>query len=154
MPNLNDALKEISTEGFQIVSGDMFIQNTLRTVYPAITLWHDYISFNKSAVDALNSCERIRIEVNPKTRGILIVPVNSLDKDGISWLSGTVEKHPRKIACEAFASQLFEAWGWDLNVTHRVTGCVVTADKKVMLLFDCNKPERWKGKEKLKEDNR
>ena len=60
-----EEIKEVSFEGFQVVSGKLF-KNTMRMNQPQITLWYNCISFSKAAMIALNSCERVRIEVNPE----------------------------------------------------------------------------------------
>ena len=144
-----NAIPEISFEGFQVVSGDLF-HHVQRTSLPTITLWNNSISFSKSALVALNSCERVRIEVNTASRGILLIPVTANDKDGVRWVTKIKNPQPRKIECKAFASQLFEVWGWKTNYVYRAIGRVVTADRKIMLLFDFSKPECWPWKEKSK----
>lgn len=89
------AIPEISFDGFQVVSGEMFRQIS-RTSQPTITLWYNSISFSKAAITALNNCERVRIEVNPNSRGILLVPVTTRDKDGVRWLTKVKNPQPRK----------------------------------------------------------
>ena len=103
--------------------------------------------FNKASVTALNSCERIRIEVNPNDQRILLIPVNSRDKDAVRWVMGK-DLQPRKIECLRFTSQLFESWDWNEGNVYRTIGRIVSSDKKVMLLFDFSDPETWalKGK--------
>lgn len=145
----NDEIQEISKEGFQVVSGEMF-RRVLRLGQPTVTLWPNSISFSKAALQTLNMCERIRIEVNPTKRCILIVPVTEKDKDNIRWLKTGKEPSARKIECTAFTSQLYDSWGWKKDLAYRVTGRIVTAEKKVMLLFDFSLPESWKYKEKAK----
>ena len=144
--NVYDGIMEISREGFQVVSGETF-RKPLRVNMPAITLWYNSISFNKASVTALNSCERIRIEVNPADQRILLIPVTSRDKDAVRWVMGK-ELQPRKIECLRFTSQLFESWDWDEGNVYRTIGRIVSSDKKVMLLFDFRDPETWpmKGK--------
>ena len=146
MVNNHDGIMEISREGFQVVSGETF-RRPLRVNMPAITLWYNSISFNKASVTALNSCERIRIEVNPNDQRILLIPVNSRDKDAVRWVMGK-DLQPRKIECLRFTSQLFESWDWDEGNVYRTIGRIVSSDKKVMLLFDFSDPETWalKGK--------
>lgn len=143
-------LPEISMDGFQVVSGEMFV-HLPRKNEPSCTLWYNSVCFGKMAVVALNTCERIRIEVNTKTKCILIVPVTIKDKDGVRWVTGSKEPQPRKIDCKAFTSQLFQAWGFEKDFVYRSYGRVVTADKKVMLLFDFNNVEHWKSKTPVKE---
>ena len=141
-----DEIREISMDGFQIVSGDMF-RALSRVNLPAITFWYNSVSFSKAAVIALNNCERIRIEVNPKTRCILLIPVTAKDKDAVRWVKYGSEILPRKIECVAFTSQLFESWGWAKNRAYRSTGRIVSADKKIMLFFDFSDPETWAVKD-------
>ena len=81
-------------------------------------------------------------------RCLLIIPVTSSDRDGVRWVKnakGTIE--PRKMECKQFTMPLFETWGWDKNCVYRATGQLVTAEKKVMLLFNFNDAESWRAKE-------
>ena len=142
-----EEIREVSMDGFQVVSGDMF-RSITRLNLPAITLWYNSISFSKASVVMLNNCERVRIEVNPKTRCILLIPVTSKDKDAVRWAKTGKEVQPRKIECLAFTSQLFDGWGWDRKRVYRTTGRIVSSDKKIMLLFDFSNPESWLMKEK------
>lgn len=142
-----EELQEVSMEGFQVVSGDMF-RNVTRLSLPSITLWHNSISFSRATVRALNNCERIRIEVNSNTKCILLVPVTSKDKDAVRWVKTGKEIQPRKIECLNFATQLFSTWGWNKKNVYRAVGRIVTSDSKLMLLFDFNDPESWQTKEK------
>ena len=144
-------IQEISKEGFQVVSGELF-QRVPRMGQPMATLWPNSISFSKAALQALNMCERIRVEVNPTKRCILIVPVTEKDKDNVRWLKTRKEPAARKIECTAFTSQLYDSWGWKKDLAYRVSGRIVTAEKKVMLLFDFSMPESWKFKVKAKAD--
>ena len=141
-------------DGFQVVSGDMF-RSITRLNLPAITLWYNSISFSKASVVMLNNCERVRIEVNPKTRCILLIPVTSKDKDAVRWAKTGKEVQPRKIECLAFTSQLFDGWGWDRKRVYRTTGRIVSSDKKIMLLFDFSNPDCWMiHKKEKKEDGK
>ena len=142
-------LQEVSMEGFQVVSGSMF-SHFPKTSEPSCTLWYTSISFSKSAVNALNGCERVLVQVNAKTKGILIVPVSSKDKDGILWLKDSKVVEAKKMDCKAFTSQLFQTWGFDPEYVYRSYGRVVTADKKIMLLFEFKSPETWKSRAKGK----
>lgn len=146
---ITDEIQEISKEGFQVVSGQMF-QRVLRLGQPTATIWPNSVSFSKAALQALNVCERIRIEVNAAKRCILIVPVTEKDPDNVRWLKSGKELTARKIECTAFTSQLYNSWGWKKDLAYRVTGRIVTAEKKVMLLFDFSAPENWKYKEKAR----
>ena len=145
-------LQEVSMEGFQVVSGSMF-SHFPKTSEPSCTLWYSSISFSKSAVSALNGCERVLIQVNAKSKGILIVPVSSKDKDGILWLKDSKIVQAKKMDCKLFTSQLYETWGFDPEYVYRSYGRLVTSDKKVMLLFEFNRPESWKCRTK-KEENK
>ena len=141
------SIKEISIDGFQVVSSNMF-SHMPRSFGPACTLWSNSINFSKYALEALNRCENIRIEVNPVKRCLLIIPVTSSDRDGVRWVKnakGTIE--PRKMECRQFTTPLFDTWGWDKDCVYRAPGQLVTADKKVMLLFNFNDPESWRLKE-------
>lgn len=144
-----DEIQEISTEGFQVVSGDFF-KGSQKTGMPTATIWYNSISFSKAALTALNSCERIRIEININTRGMLIIPVTAKDKDSVRWTKNKKEPITRKIECRAFTSKLFDSWDWDKESVYKATGRIVTSDSKVMLLFEFNKPENWKLCDNLK----
>lgn len=146
---IGDEIQEISKEGFQVVSGEMF-RRVLRLGKPTVTIWPNCISFSKAALQALNMCERIRIEVNTAKHCILIVPVTEKDKDNVRWLKGGKEPAARKIECTAFTSQLYNSWGWKKELAYRVIGRVVTAEKKVMLLFNFSMPESWRYKKKAR----
>lgn len=135
--------EEISIEGFQVVSGEYF-NHSARKSESTCTLWPTAINFSKLAVSTLNNCERVRVEVNPEKKGILITPVTANDKDGIRWTKNVKEPVAKRIECKGFASQLYEMWGWDLNYAYRTSGKVVTSNGKVLLLFDFNEPENWK----------
>ena len=140
-------IKEISIDGFQVVSGNMF-SHMPRSMGPSCTIWWNSINFSKYAIVALNNCENVRIEVNPSKRCILIIPVTSSDRDGVRWVKNAKEGvEPRKMECKQFTLPLFETWGWDRDCVYRATGQLVTSDKKVMLLFNFSDPEKWKAKE-------
>ena len=72
---LDPRLSEISLDGFQVVSGQMFA-HLPRKSDATCTLWPTSISFSKQAVVLLNNCEHIRIEINPTTKGLLVVPAD------------------------------------------------------------------------------
>ncbi len=143
------SIQEISMDGFQVVSGDMFNQ-VQRTNTPTITLWYNSISFGKASLVSLNTCDRIRIEVNPAKKCILLVPATSKDKDSVRWLKSGKYPQSRKIDCVQFTSKLYETWGWKKENCYRTTGRLVMADQKVMLLFDFSEPECWEYKKKNK----
>ena len=142
MNSMPNEIQEISLEGFQVESGDEFTSRQ-RFNEPTATLNSNSISFSKAALTAVNNCERIRIEVNAQAKAILVVPVTIKDRDNVRWTKSQKEPAPRKIECVAFASQLYKIWNWNKEETYRATGRVVKADKKVMLLFDFTKPEKW-----------
>ena len=138
-------VQEISLDGFQLVSGEMFRHFNNR--YEATcTLWWNSITFSKLSVETLNNCERILLRVNVNEKRIIIVPCTSKDEDGIRWSKGTKDCVARKMDCQQFASKLFEAWGWNTDCVYRTSGKLVSSEKKVMLLFDFNSPESWKFK--------
>ena len=143
-------IEEISMDGFQVVSGEYFVR---RAIYysPTCTIWSGGITFNKMALTALNNCERVRIEIHPQKKGILLVPVTIKDKDGILWRKNIKDYAPRRMECVRFSSKLYEMWNWDTGCVCRAVGRVVTVDSKVMLLFDFSSPEQWKGKERASE---
>lgn len=143
---LDTRLSEISLDGFQVVSGQMFA-HLPRKSDATCTLWPTSISFSKQAIVLLNNCEHIRIEINPQTRGLLVVPVTSKDQDGIRWVKSVKSPAARKIECKSFASQLYDTWGWNKNLVYRATGRLFTADNKVLMLFDFANPESWKSRE-------
>lgn len=140
-------IEEISLNGFQVVSGEYF---TRRADYftPSCKIWSGGITFNKVALTALNNCERVRIEIHPQKKCVLIVPVTIRDKDGIPWRKNIKEYAPRRIECVKFSSKLYEMWGWDTGCVYKALGRIVTVDDKVMLLFEFNSPEQWRSKEK------
>lgn len=147
-----EMLPEINLEGFQVVKGDMF-QVTYRRQAITLSIWNDEISFSKAAIDALHGCERVRIEINPASRNMLIIPVTEQDKDNVRWAkAGPDTMKPRKINCTRFTRLLYKTWGWDLEMAYKVEGKVVTYNQKVMLLFDFSNAEYWKYKKASKNE--
>ena len=147
-----DNFPEINIEGFQVVKGDMF-QVTYRRQAITLSIWNDEMSFSKAAIDALHGCERIRIEINPSNRNILIIPVTEQDKDNVRWAKvGTDGIRPRKINCIRFSRLLYKTWGWDLEMAYKAEGKVVTYNQKVLLLFDFSKAEFWKCKKAVNDE--
>lgn len=140
-------VEPISIEGFQVVSGELF-SRVNSNVSPSCTIWSSGITFNKLAMSALNCCERIRLEVHLQKKCLLAVPVTVKDKDGILWLKNSKECAPRRMESIPFSSQIYQVWGWDPSCVYRTIGRVVTAEDKVMLLFDFSAPEQWKSKAK------
>lgn len=146
---LSDEIQEIMLEGFQVVSGELFT-GSFTLSDPRATLWNNSISFNKAALSALNGCERVRIEINPNTKGMLLIPVTKKDKDNVHWVKGVKTPTPRKIECKRFTSQLYKTWDFDPDYVYRTIGRIVTAESKVMLFFDFNKAESWKLSDKAR----
>lgn len=141
-----DYFPEINIDGFQVVKGDMF-QVSYRRQAITLSIWSDEISFSKAAIDALHGCERVRIEINPSTRNILIIPVTEQDKDNVRWAKTSSDGiKPRKINCARFSKLLYKTWRWDLEMAYKAEGKVVTYNQKVLLLFDFSKAEYWKCK--------
>lgn len=137
------SIKEISLEGFQVVSGEMFA-HLPRKSDATCTLWPTAMSFSKQALVLLGNCEHIRIEVNTAKKGLLVVPVTTKDRDCIRWIKSIKNPTIRKMECCNFARQLYQAWGLNGDLNYRATGKLVAADNKVMLLFDFSDPESWK----------
>lgn len=147
-----ETFPEINIEGFQVVKGDMF-QVTYHRQAITLSIWNDEISFSKAAIDALHGCEHIRIEINPTSRNMLIIPVTAQDKDNVRWAkAGPDAIKPRKINCIRFTKLLYKTWGWDLEMAYKVEGRVVTYNQKVMILFDFSKAECWKSKRTIKNE--
>ena len=146
---LSDEIQEIMLEGFQVVSGELFT-GSFTLSDPRATLWNNSISFNKAALSDLNGCERVRIEINPNTKGMLLIPVTKKDKDNVHWVKGVKTPTPRKIECKRFTSQLYKTWDFDPEYVYRTIGRIVTAESKVMLFFDFSKAESWKLSDKAR----
>ena len=144
-------IREISLEGFKVVSGEMF-NHLPRKSEPTCTMWSNSLSFSKMAISTLNNCERIRIEVNAQQKRLLAIPVTAKDRDNVRWVKNMKELTSRKLECRGFTAPLFEAWKWDEAYVYRAVGKLVTANQKVMLLFDFNDAENWKAKPKDKVD--
>ena len=140
------SIKEISLDGFKVVSGEMFA-HLPRKSDATCTLWPSAISFSKQSLILLGNCEHVRIEVNVKTKGLLVVPVTSKDRDCIRWIKNVKEPTVRKMECTHFTKQLYEAWGLNLEQVYRAIGKLVAADNKVMLLFEFTDAETWKKPE-------
>lgn len=139
------ALEELSLEGFQVVKSEMFL-HLPRKGEPTCSLWPFRISFNKISLHVLNNCEYVRLEINPATRGMLVIPVTSKDKDAIRWIKGQREFYVRNMESRAFGDELYKAWGLDSEYNYRATGKLVSSKGKVMLLFDFSSAEMWKTK--------
>lgn len=146
MANLfSSEVEAISMEGFQVVSGEYFARAPI-SVIPTCTIWSSGITFNRMALTAMNNCERVRIDIHIQKRGLLVVPVTAKDRDGIVWRKNIKEYAPRRIEAVRFSAKVYEMWEWDADYVYRAVGRIVTADGKVMLLFDFSVPEQWKSK--------
>ena len=69
------------------VSESTASQRTTESKIPC-TIWPTRISFSKLALEYLHFCEYIKLQVNPKTKCLLVMPVTSTDKDSIRWAKG------------------------------------------------------------------
>ena len=138
-----NSIVEISLEGFQIVASDMFV-HLPRKSDATCTIWPTKLSFSKLVLTALNNCEFVRIEVNPKTKCLIVLPVTSSDKNSIRWIKGTKESGVRNMESKRFGDHVYQAWGLDKDYNYRAVGRLVTANQKVMMLFDFNSAESWK----------
>lgn len=139
---------DISMDGFQVVRGLYFS----RMLEPSLTLWSTSVSFNVPAYNALNNCESVQLLVNLEKRTILIKPVPSKEPDAINWIRDPSSPKTTKMECSLFTRQLFSKWGWDDTCRYRANGKLVKYDRKLMLLFDFNRPELWKGMKLVRED--
>ena len=138
-------IEEVSLDGFQIVSSDMFIRRP-RNSDPTCSIWPTQLSFSKLAISSLNNCEYVRIEVNPKTKCLVVIPVTSSDKNSIRWVKGKKEIFARNMESKRFGGLIYNTWGLDPNYNYRAVGRLVTVNKKVMMLFDFNNAELWQSK--------
>lgn len=141
------AFEEISLDGFQIVKSEMFLHLS-RKSGPTCTLWPTRVSFSKLALTKLNNCEYVRIEVNPKTKSLIVIPVSSSDKNSIRWVKNQKEYGVRMLESRQFGEEIYRAWKLDSNYNYRAVGRLVSSkDNKVMLLFDFKNAEAWKTKQ-------
>ena len=136
-------IEEVSLDGFQIVASDMFV-HLPRKSDATCTIWPTKLSFSKLALSSLNNCEYVRIEVNPRTKCLIVLPVSSGDKNSIRWVKGTKEFSVRNMESRRFGEQVYKSWGFDTDYNYRAVGRLVTANQKVMMLFDFNDAESWK----------
>ena len=143
--NVMNPIEEVSLEGFQIVSSDMFV-HLPRKSDATCTIWPTKVSFSKLVLSALNNCEYVRIEVNPRTKCLVVLPVTSNDKNSIRWIKGTKQFSIRNMESKRFGDQVYQSWGLDPEYNYRAVGRLVTANQKVMMLFDFNGAESWKTK--------
>jgi len=103
-------LTEISIDGFQIVSGNMFTRVAKKNK-PICTINPHSVSFSKTSVISLNSCDHIIMRVSSKDRCILISPAPSTDRDSISWVKDPTHIRARKMECRPLTSKLYSSWG-------------------------------------------
>lgn len=143
--NTINPIEEVSLDGFQIVASDMFV-HLPRKSDATCSIWPSKLSFSKLVLSALNNCEYVRIEVNPQTKCLIVMPVSSSDKNSIRWIKGTKEPCVRNMESRRFGDQIYKSWGLDSDYNYRAVGRLVTANQKVMMLFDFNKAEQWKSK--------
>ena len=52
----------------------------------------------------------------------------------------------RNMESRRFGEQVYKSWGLDMDYNYRAVGRLVTANQKVMMLFDFNDAEIWKTK--------
>ncbi len=143
--NMINPIEEVSLEGFQIVASDMFA-HLPRKNDATCTIWPTKLSFSKLVLTALNNCEYVRIEVNPRTKCLIVLPVSSTDKNSIRWIKGSKELNIRNMESKRFGEQIYKTWGLDMDYNYRAIGRLVTANQKVIMLFDFNDAENWKTK--------
>ena len=141
----NIGIEEVNLDGFQIVRSEMFFHFP-RKGEATCTVWPTRISFSKLALTLLNSCEYVRIEINPNTKCLLVVPVTSKDKDSIRWIKGQKEFTVRNMESKQFGDILYSAWGLNPQCNYRAAGRLISSKGKVMLLFDFSEAEMWKSK--------
>lgn len=141
--NQFSSLEELSLDGFQIVKADMFA-HLQRTGDPTCSIWPSKLAFNKQALSALNNCEYVRIEVNPTTKSLIVIPVTSNDNNGIRWVKGQKTQTLRNMESKQFGTEIYRSWGLNPEYNYRATGRLVSCSKKVMLLFDFSEAEVWK----------
>ena len=138
-------VEELSLDGFQIVKSEMFL-HLPRKADPTCTIRPTKISFSRMSLQALNNCEYVRLEVNPKTKCLLVAPTPSTDKDSIRWIKGQKEHSVRNMESRLFGEEIYRAWKLDPEYNYRAVGKLVSARNKIMLLFDFSTAENWKTK--------
>ena len=137
----------IDIKGFQVISAKCF--TTMKYTEPKLSLWTTHIGFNPPAYDALNCCDSVQVMLNLPGRSILIKPVPSSDENALSWMPQNGKKFNKKVPCKQLTEMLYREWGLDPEYRYKSTGKLVTADKKVMLLFDFSDPEKWDEKARV-----
>ena len=139
-------IQEIGLDGYQVVRSQYFS----RMNEPTMTLWYSAVGFSAAAHEALNNCECIQLMVNEKQKSIIIKAVNSTEPEAIAW--NKAKSKSARLECSAFTRQLYESWGLDSEVRFRTCGMIVQCKKEIMLLFNFQHPESWRG-QKLVKDN-
>lgn len=139
-------VKEIDMDGFQVVSSDIFFRNGGNLCLPFCSLKPKSIRFSVRCYKMLNCCEHIRIEINPKTKSVLIVPVTESDKDAVHWISkGKNETTTKEMNCAELATNLYTTWKLDEKYNYRANGRLVTSNNnKVMILFEFANAEKYR----------
>ena len=143
-----DSIREISLEGYQVVRGKYFT----RKYEPSMTLFATAISFNGAAFESLNNCDSVQFLVNEKNKSIIVKPIISKGPDAINWNKN--KNKSVRIECTSFTKQLYEVWQLKTDCRYKSTGILVQSDKKVMLLFDFQKAETWRGSSLVKENGK
>ena len=148
MINCPDSISEISLEGYQVVRGRYFT----RKVEPCMTLFDSAISFNGASYESLNNCDSVQFLVNDKNKSIIVKPVISKGPDAINWNKN--KNKSTRIECTSFTKQLYEAWQLETGCRYKSIGVLVQSDKKVMILFNFQKAETWRGSSLVKENGK
>lgn len=148
MINCPDSIKEISLEGYQVVRGQYFT----RKAEPCMTLFCSAISFNGAAYESLNNCDSVQFLVNEQNKSIIVKPIISKEPDAINWNKN--KNKAARIECTSFTKRLYEAWGLETDCRYKSTGILVQSDKKVMILFNFQKSESWRGSSLVKENGK
>lgn len=136
-------LEELSLDGFQIVKADMFAHLPHKGD-PTCSIWPTKLSFSKLVLTSLNNCEYVRIEINPTTKCLIVIPVTSTDNNGIRWIKGQKNFTIRNMESKRFGAEIYKIWKLDTNYNYRTVGHLVSCNKKVMMLFDFKDAEVWK----------
>jgi hypothetical protein len=140
-----NSIEEVSLEGFQVVRAEMFL-HLPRKGDATCTVWPTKISFSRMALTALNNCVYVRIEINPTSKCMLVIPVTSKDKDSIRWIKGQKEFSVRNMESKTFGDLLYSFWELNPECNYRATGKLISSKGKVMLLFNFSEAEMWKTK--------
>ena len=137
--------EELDISGFQTVKSELFTSTAQRSS-ATCSLCDNRISFGKVALQQLNNCEYVKLEVNPESKCLLVIPVNSSDSNCIRWVSNGKEPQLRNLQSKSFCDWLRRTWGFDQELDYRANGRLVTSKKKVMMVFDFSSAVSWKPK--------